>query len=534
MDKNTAKQILRQKLIEKNPEMATVFAMQDLKESMDSSGKNALETLKIENMLEKLKTKGEDGYTPQKGIDYEDGHTPTDEELLALIKPLIPIIRQPEDGHTPTRDELLSLIKPLIPKVKDGETPSDERLISLMKRLMPEIPEFTPDTAEQIANKLNTLTEKIESSAIKGLPTIKDLLKEIKKGKLIEIRDIKNMPLNMSDMRWHGGGISEIIAGSGITATDDGSGHITVSAPGSTTDEKVKITSADTTPGYLQAKLVAGSNVTITKNNAGANETLTISSLDTGMLNPMTQAGDIIVGGAGGTPERKAIGTANQVLHGGASVPAYSAVVEADISLSNNSTNNASLTKHGFLQILPGGTTTFLRADGAFASPAGATVPNAYVEEDFGYTADTAHQIAHNFGTYPVVQCFDTFGYMVIPISIQQIDADTVELIFSKTATYKVILTVGSPPLSTITSVSADYSVLGGDYLIKVTASGKEITLPTAVGRPGKIFIVKNSSTGICSVLFTSGQNADGYTNVTIPAGDSYSFMSDDTNYIVF
>lgn len=46
---------------------------------------------------------GKDGYTPKKGIDYfdgapgkdgEDGHTPTDEELTALIEPLIP--EQPE------------------------------------------------------------------------------------------------------------------------------------------------------------------------------------------------------------------------------------------------------------------------------------------------------------------------------------------------------------------------------------------------------------------------------------------------------
>lgn len=41
---------------------------------------------------------------------------------------------------------------------------------------------------------------------------------------------------------------------------------------------KLKVTSADTTGDYLQSKLVAGSNITITKNNAGANETLTIAA----------------------------------------------------------------------------------------------------------------------------------------------------------------------------------------------------------------------------------------------------------------
>lgn len=48
----------------------------------------------------------------------------------------------------------------------------------------------------------------------------------------------------------------------------------------------LKVSSGDTTPGYLFSKLVAGTGVTLTKNNAGANETITITS--TG-------------GGAGGT-----------------------------------------------------------------------------------------------------------------------------------------------------------------------------------------------------------------------------------------
>lgn len=43
-------------------------------------------------------------------------------------------------------------------------------------------------------------------------------------------------------------------------------------------DEKVKVSSGDTTPGFLDAKLVAGSNITLTKLNVGANEQYEISS----------------------------------------------------------------------------------------------------------------------------------------------------------------------------------------------------------------------------------------------------------------
>lgn len=47
-------------------------------------------------------------------------------------------------------------------------------------------------------------------------------------------------------------------------------------------DEKIKISSNDTTPGYLNGKLVAGSGITLTENNDGANETLSVINSDKG------------------------------------------------------------------------------------------------------------------------------------------------------------------------------------------------------------------------------------------------------------
>ena len=46
---------------------------------------------------------------------------------------------------------------------------------------------------------------------------------------------------------------------------------------------------------------------------------------------------------------RLAVGGSNTVIHGG-TTPAYSAVVEADITLADNTTNDATTTKHGLLQ----------------------------------------------------------------------------------------------------------------------------------------------------------------------------------------
>lgn len=44
-------------------------------------------------------------------------------------------------------------------------------------------------------------------------------------------------------------------------------------------DEKVKVSSDDTTPGYLNGKLVAGTNVTLVEGNGGGNETLTVDAI---------------------------------------------------------------------------------------------------------------------------------------------------------------------------------------------------------------------------------------------------------------
>lgn len=58
-----------------------------------------------------------------------------------------------------------------------------------------------------------------------------------------------------------------------ITQISQGSG-----GGGVDTDEKSKVSSNDTTAGYLNGKLVAGTNITFTENNDGGNETLTIAA----------------------------------------------------------------------------------------------------------------------------------------------------------------------------------------------------------------------------------------------------------------
>lgn len=114
---------------------------------------------------------------------------------------------------------------------------------------------------------------------------------------------------------------SKIEAGTGVTLNNTGS-TIQISANTQSGDHKVIVDSSDTSPGYLASKLTAGSNVSIT--NQGTY--LEISSIDTGMLNPMTAAGDIIVGGSSGAPDRLAIGTNGQVLTVDSGVPTWQTI----------------------------------------------------------------------------------------------------------------------------------------------------------------------------------------------------------------
>lgn len=63
----------------------------------------------------------------------------------------------------------------------------------------------------------------------------------------------------------------------------------------------VKVSSNDTTPGYLNGKLVAGTNVTLTENNDGSNETLTIaaSSQREGITTHLTYTPGYLTGDTG-------------------------------------------------------------------------------------------------------------------------------------------------------------------------------------------------------------------------------------------
>lgn len=180
------------------------------------------------------------------------GHTPTDEELLALITPLIPAEvekQMPEDddltelikpfipdaipGHTPTDDELTSLITPLIPKPikgdkglpglpgRDAEMPSHDELLTLIKPLIPKVKEIRSNlTGETIVAKHKELPQesRISYDDLKDTPNMDAILRKIssKDYSLTELTDVgiatpangQTLVYNSATGKWKNGSVS--------------------------------------------------------------------------------------------------------------------------------------------------------------------------------------------------------------------------------------------------------------------------------------------------------------------------------------
>ena len=170
---------------------------------------------KVEQLVKDIKIpEAINGITPIKGKDYFDG----------------------EPGKTPTQTELLEMIKPLIPPAIPGMDGN----------------QITP---EEVAEKIKEMKGK------KGQVSVFDLA---------DVEWLKSK----EGMQWSSAGF-KIYTDS--TLTGDGTFGNPLSAKISAENNKVAISATDTTPDFLVAKLLAGSNVTITKENAGANEDLKIS-----------------------------------------------------------------------------------------------------------------------------------------------------------------------------------------------------------------------------------------------------------------
>jgi len=140
---------------------------------------------------------------------------------------------------------------------------------------------------------------------------------------------------------------------SGATITNNG----TATGFDTDTNDKVKVSANDTTAGFLNGKLVAGTNISLTEGSDGGNETLTAAlsgtiatsqiANDAITLDKMATGtdGNIISYDASGNPVAVATGSAGQVLTsaGAGAPPTFSTAASSDFVKITTSTISSSV-----------------------------------------------------------------------------------------------------------------------------------------------------------------------------------------------
>ena len=168
----------------------TKEAIKELQPALDATLIQSIEnTEKIVEAVEKssnvsieikgadlIKYKGEKGEKGDKGDKGDDGKTPTDEELVALIEPLIPEPIKGEDGQDyilteEDKKEIAQSIEvPIVEKIIEKTEVIRETPITIdkTKTVVKEVAKY--ETAKELAKKLNTLTKEIDFKVIKNFP----------------------------------------------------------------------------------------------------------------------------------------------------------------------------------------------------------------------------------------------------------------------------------------------------------------------------------------------------------------------------
>lgn len=78
------------------------------------------------------------------------------------------------------------------------------------------------------------------------------------------------------------------------------------------------------------------------------------------------------------------------------------------------------------------------------------------------------------------------------------------------------------------------YTLTGNDYVVNCTSGTFTVTLPTAVGRAGQDYVIKNSGAGTITIATTSAQTIDGASTITLSVQyGGKRLQSDGANWIV-
>lgn len=212
-----------------DPEMLKTIELREQTDLLRTIASKSEVTMKGAAMI-----KGDKGDTPVKGVDY---FTPT--EIESVKKEVTPI----KGVHYFTPDDIKGIkngIKDEVRPVKgvdyfdgeDGDPGEDADPDMVAQMVLQQLP--PQQKIDEGALKKDLLKDILSKIPEVTVPTVKDIIKELKTKQHLEPKDIKGMPINMNDMRWHGGGLSTVSHDSTLTGSGTPASPLKVVGGGST------------------------------------------------------------------------------------------------------------------------------------------------------------------------------------------------------------------------------------------------------------------------------------------------------------
>lgn len=264
-------------------------------------------TAKVEDGLQKV---GEGLEKVDEVIEKADLAVQSSRETLAAIKQEVSdALSEVKDGETPTKEQLIALIKPLIPKPKGGKTPSVQELLDIIEPLIPEIdtdaiaslavekiklPKNKDETGETIKTKLESLKgeNRLDKKAVKGIEDLEKTIKKIQSQPHTLIQGGSgNLGVSVNSENVGSGSRLNLIAGSNITLTGTNDGNttsVTIDATGGGGGGGGDVSSNTATSVNSEIALFSGTTGKIIKRATGTG----IAKITSGVLSTATSGTD--------------------------------------------------------------------------------------------------------------------------------------------------------------------------------------------------------------------------------------------------
>jgi hypothetical protein len=116
-------------------------------------------------------------------------------------------------------------------------------------------------------------------------------------------------------------------------------------------------------------------------------------------------------------------------------------------------------------------------------------------------------------------------------LGLQGGDSVTSEFYHLSSTQYTAI--ISGSVIAGYTSKSSNYTLTDNDYTVECTSNTFDINLPTAVGRTGRIYNIKNTGTGTITVKPFDAQTIDGELTQTVSRPNNLQVQSNGSNWIV-